>query len=265
MSETVSELLNLQGKIVSNQLEMRKVQEEHQIIISKLSTVIDNIEERIKDQGDILSSNTKVFEKFTEATKEFSYYASNRELHDQQLAQSMDLLSKMWDQSINLFNESKRVLDAIYKFSANLQTENLAIMKSIDSAKYPGMNLLQERFNNGLIEIIAKLTRGISIARIEKFIKEWVSSSIVEKGRTNLPQYQEKEERHKIYRKFIIMAAKEFEMTEFGVLIADFFHLMFICFTEGENIVETNNFGKYLGDFAEYENEIFEEIVEEQE
>ena len=135
---TVEVLKNL----AENQSKIAEVHGELKLALERLEQNFTNIKESIDlnnaivdKANETISDTTTVIDGIKDIIKEFSIYASNRENADKHLTDNMNLLSDMWQGSLDVFSETKDIMDNIHKYAEVLSSERVTILSKLPSKK----------------------------------------------------------------------------------------------------------------------------------
>lgn len=256
MSSSDSVYGKLIEKITQNQIEMSKLSKENHNLIKNINTKLEDLSSQLEENTDSVSSTNKLLDDFQQVIKEFSIYATNREEHDKHLSSSMGLLANTWKESLAMFGETKEIIEKIYDFSTSVNDENLGILKRTDGKAIPEISMLQERFVMGIIELYGKFSYGFTHQFIlNRMIDDFKLLSATDQK--NMPQFLEFEDRHKWYCSQVDKYAEDLGITEFGKVIAKFFHIIFLSSVEGSDYTSNKFFGKYLSELSKFDKLIY--------
>lgn len=221
------------------------------IRIQELSTAIEL-------NTDVSHSHKTINEDLKDVIKEFSIYASNREMADTHLRENMTLLSQMWENSIALFAETKTLVEDIHKIASTIQTHNIAVLSEIDSPEYPELNMLQGWFTEYYCELIHKFASiPFTYDIIQKWVKGYLSDYNREHGTAKMPQNLEIIERIEWSEKFIEACQKRFGLTDLVKLHLWTNTMMFHSILFGKKFVEYPKLSFVFKELKKFEDKLY--------
>jgi len=259
MSAEEEVLTNLLDKIVAVQIENATTQKTLVKNIEENIVEIDKLNKHLENTTELIHSNNVITEGLKDVIKEFSIYASNREDADNHLQNSMKLLGEMWQESLNLFTETKYMIEGIHKYSAIVTEERTRILSNIVSKKYDGLTMFQEWMYDVITEVIHSLS---PLSPTNKNIEDWIKLYLIEYTRDNtiaqLPQYLDLNGKVKFMDDFHEAIRKEFKLTKFVTTFLCGLCIVFQCTEFGMEFVEHPKLPFVISQLKKYEDVIYE-------
>jgi len=219
---------------------------------------IQDLSMAIELNSDISNAHMSINEDLKDVIKEFSIYASNREMADTHLRENMTLLSTMWENSIALFAETKTLVEDIHKIASTIQTHNISVLSEVDSPEFPEVNMLQGWLTEYYCEIIHKFASvPFTFDVIQKWVKSYLSDYNKEHGTAKMPQNLDLKERIEWSDKFINCCSTRFGLNQLVKHHLWSCMLMFHSILFGKKFVEYPKLSFIFEQLREFEEKLY--------
>lgn len=260
---TVEVLKNL----AENQSKIAEVHGELKLALDRLEQNFTNIKESIDlnnaivdKANETISDTTTVIDGIKDIIKEFSIYASNRENADKHLTDNMNLLSDMWQGSLDVFSETKDIMDNIHKYAEVLSSERVTILSKLPSKKY-GMfdiSMLEE----WLIDAMASLIQQMSFETVTyNSVEQWIVKNLQayerENGYSELPRFKDLNEQVKIFTIYRDKIKKEYNTTVIFDIMYWAILVIYQCTLHGVEFINHPMFSKLLEMAKNLEDKVY--------